>query len=61
MYGKNTQFATDDTSPTVPTSGKKHAQQVVGALLYYALALDLTMLVALGSITPQQANPTEKQ
>ena len=60
MYGKTTQFVTNNTSPPVPTSAKKHVQQFVGALLYYALALDLTILVALGSIASQQANPTEK-
>ena len=60
MYGKTTQYATDDTSPPVPASAKKHVQQVVGSLLYYALALDFTMLVALGSIASQQTKPTEK-
>ena len=49
MYGKTTQYATDDTSPPVPASAKKHVQQVVGSLLYYALALDFTMLVALNN------------
>ena len=32
---------------------------MVGTFLYYALALDLTMLMALGSIATQQNNPTE--
>ena len=59
-YGQKTQYAEDDDSPPVPLPIKKHIQQVVGSLLYYALALDLTMLVALGSIAAQQNNPTEK-
>ena len=32
---------------------------MVGTLLYYARAVDCTMLAALGSIATQQANPTE--
>ena len=32
----------------------------MGLLLYYALALDLTMLVSLGSMATQQNNPTER-
>ena len=59
-YGQKTQYAEDDDSPPAPITIKKHIQQVVGSLLYYALALDLTMLVALGSIAAQQNNPTAK-
>ena len=59
-YGQKTQYAEDDNSPPVTMTIKKHIQQVFGSLLYYALALDLTMLVALGSIDAQQNNPTEK-
>jgi hypothetical protein len=35
-------------------------QQVAGTFLYYTMAVDCTMLVALGSITSTQANATEK-
>ena len=49
-----------DNSPALPQSAKKHVQQVVGTFLYYALTIDLTMLVALGSLAAQQNNPTEK-
>ena len=58
-YGKQQQLATDDDSKPAPASAQKHVQQVVGTFLYYALALDLTMLVALGSIATQQNHPTE--
>ena len=37
---------------------KKYIQQVLGAFLYYALAVDPTMLVALSTIASEQASPT---
>ena len=60
MYGKATQYTTTDVSNPAPKSAQKYAQKIVETFLYYALALDLTMLVALGSIASQQNNPTEK-
>ena len=38
---------------------KTYVQEVVGVFLYYARAVDCTMLCALGSLASQQANPTE--
>ena len=35
-------------------------QQIVGTLLYYSIAVDQTMLTALGSIAAQQSKGTEK-
>ena len=58
-YGTTTQFANNDESAPAPQSASKHIQQVVGTFLYYALALDLTMLVSLGTIATQQNRPTE--
>jgi hypothetical protein len=34
--------------------------QIVGALLYYGRAVDLSILVALSTIAAQKNNPTEK-
>ena len=49
---------TGNTTPT--TKGRKtHIQQIVGTLLYYAKAVDPTMLVALGSISDNQAKINE--
>ena len=42
----------------LPSATKKLIQRIIGTFLYYGLALDLTMLVALGSLATQQANPT---
>ena len=61
VYGRAQQMtAPPDTSTILPQSAKKQIQQVIGTFLYYALAVDLTMLVALGSLASQQNSPTEK-
>ncbi len=48
-----------DGSPRLDEAGKKHVQQVVGSFLYYAQAVDPTILMALSEIFSQQAAPTE--
>ena len=59
-YGAKQQFAADDdTSPLLNAADKKFIQEVVGTFLYYARAVDATMLPALGSIATQQSKPTE--
>jgi hypothetical protein len=60
-YGAHTQYApAEDTSPVLDASNQKRVQEVLGVLLYYARAIDPTMLVALGSIATQQAKGTEQ-
>ena len=60
IYGKKTQLVNDPlTSPTLSPAKKLFIQQVIGSLLYYALAVDCTLLVALGDLAASQANPTE--
>ena len=56
-FGAKTQFASNqDISDTLPNKDKLFVQQVVGSLLYYALAVDCTFLVALGDcIQPSSA------
>ena len=49
-----------DNSPPLSPEKKTLIQQVVGVFLYYARAVDLTILTALNSIAESQANPTEK-
>lgn len=59
-YGSKTQFTPDpDTSPPLEEEGIKRLRQLIGTLLYYARAIDNTMLVALGSIASAQSNGTE--
>jgi hypothetical protein len=46
QYGAKTQLSDKaDTSPLLPPSGIQFLQQVVGTILYYARAVDNTMLV----------------
>ncbi len=59
-YGAKQQFAeTDDTSPSLTKEQKTLVHEVIGVFLYYARAVDCTMLPALGSLASQQAKPTE--
>jgi hypothetical protein len=59
VYGTNPQLTdlVDETAP-LPPDGIKLLQQITGTLLYYARAVDPTMLVALGTIAVQQSNGT---
>ena len=59
-YGKAAAEATDDEeSPAVNKADKKFIQQVLGSFLYYARAVDLTILQALNAIAAEQAHPTK--
>jgi hypothetical protein len=60
IYGTSVQLTdpVDQTAP-LPPAGIKRLQQITGTLLYYARAVDPTMLVALGTIAAQQTNGTE--
>ena len=49
----------DDTSPHLLPKDVKHVQSIVGTFLYYARAIDSTMLPALAQIAQQQAQPTQ--
>ncbi len=60
QYGAKVQYATDiDNSPAVGEKEKKFIQQVTGTLLYYARAVDPTLLTALSAIASQQSKPTQ--
>jgi hypothetical protein len=59
-YGKDIQATTPaDDSPLLDDAGKKGIQQVVRSFLYYARAVNATILMALSDIATQQAAPTE--
>ena len=44
-----------DTSPIFPLKWIACIQQIVGTILYYAVSVDSTLLVALGYITSEQS------
>ena len=53
-YGAKAKYATDaDPSPLLTPAQKKFAQEVTGTFLYYALAIDTTILPELGTIATQ--------
>jgi hypothetical protein len=59
-HGARQQYTTLDTRLHVDARAAKTIQEVLGTLLYYARAIDCTMLVAIGTIaTAQQASPTK--
>jgi hypothetical protein len=61
VYGKDNQAPTPgDTSPLLDAAGKRRMQQIVGSFLYYARAVDPTILMALSAIAAQQSAPTEE-
>ncbi len=43
-----------DSSPQLDVKGIKHVQQIVGSILYYARAVDMTVLMALSAIAVEQ-------
>ena len=59
QYGKHPQLSVQiSDAPKVSSSEIKRIQQIVGTLLYYARAVDSTMLMALNAIAAQQAHAT---
>ena len=58
-YGATIHYTkTDDTSATLGKEGKTFIQQATRTFLFYTRAVDPTMLVAMSSITSEQAAPT---
>ena len=61
-YGQKVQYAKDgDDSPLLSKSNKKIVQEVIGVLLHYARAIDLTMLPTLKTLPMQQAAPIQNK
>ena len=59
-YGAKVHYAAGkDKSPAVSPAKKKFIQEVTGTFLYYARAIEATMIPALGSIATQHVSPTE--
>ena len=59
-YGAKQQLSPEDnTSLSLDTTGVKKIQSIIGALLYYAHAVNNKILVALGAIGAQQVSATE--
>jgi hypothetical protein len=49
-----------DATPCLDKAGIKRVQQIVGSILYYVRAVDMTVLMGLSSIEVGQTKATEK-
>jgi hypothetical protein len=58
LYGQKSQYANSDESPPLNTKNTQRVQSVSGTFLYYAQALDPTILPTLNEISNKQAKPT---
>jgi len=59
MALRHRQYAPDkDHSPVLDATDCTHIQEVIGVLLYYAHAVDATMLPSLGTLATQQSKGT---
>ena len=59
-YGrKSDEIIHDSDSPTLKPK-KKNLQRIIGSFLYYARAVDCTILTAINTMALEQSNPTER-
>jgi hypothetical protein len=60
IYGKKTQFVSDPTrSPAISDKDVNKLQQPTGILLYYARAVDPTLIMPINVLASEQSNATE--
>jgi hypothetical protein len=60
VYGAKTQYATQDETPPLTAKQCLNIQKVTGSVLYYARAVDPTVLMPLNEISTEQTKSTEK-
>jgi hypothetical protein len=60
VYGAKTQYATKDERPSLTAKQCLTIQKVTGSVLYYARAVDPTVLMPLNDIATEQTKATEK-
>jgi hypothetical protein len=60
MYSAKTQYATKDETPPLTAKQCLTIQKVTGSVLYYARAVDPTVLMSLNDIATEQTKATEK-
>jgi hypothetical protein len=61
VYGAKTQYATTDETPPLTAQQCLTIQKVTGSVLYYARAVDPTVLMPLNDIATEQTKATEKR
>jgi hypothetical protein len=60
VYGAKTQYATKDETPPLTAKQCLTIQKVTGSVLYYARAVDPTVLMPLNDSVTEQTKATEK-
>jgi hypothetical protein len=60
VYGAKTQYATKDETPPLADQQCLTIQKVMGSVLYYARAVDPTVLMPFNDIATEQTKATEK-
>jgi hypothetical protein len=60
VYGAKTQYAMKDETPPLTAQKCLTIQKVAGSVLYYARAVDPTVLMPLNDIATEQTKATEK-
>jgi hypothetical protein len=60
VYGARTQYATKDDTPPLMAKQCLTIQKVTGVFLYYARAVDPTVLMPINNIATEQTKATEK-
>jgi hypothetical protein len=60
VYGAKTQYTTKDETPPLKAQQCITIQKVTGSILYYARAVDPTVLMPLNDITTEQTKVTDK-
>jgi hypothetical protein len=60
VYGAKTQYSTKDETPPLTDQQCLTIQKVTGSVLYYAHAVDTTVLMPLNDIAKEQTKATEK-
>jgi hypothetical protein len=60
VYGAKTQYATQDETPPLTAKQCLNIQKVTGSVLYYARAVDLTVIMPLNGIATELTKATEK-
>jgi hypothetical protein len=60
VYGASTQYATKDETPPLTAKQCLTIQKVTGSVLYYARAVNPTVLMPLNDIATEQTKATEK-
>jgi hypothetical protein len=60
LYGSKTQYVTQDETPHITAKQCLSIQNVTRSILYYARAVDPTVIMPLNDISTEQTKATEK-